>query len=181
MAAKNLIAGAAEAAGRRLTDPLTREKTACMDRRNMACLSHPLDDRRDPDQRTDDCTGRVSRGGRPMGRRRQRRFSVTNLTITIDGRTYRVFNINTHGVGFLVDAPRLLEVGRPIQPVVINGPVPVRVTGIPRHVSQFQPSGQRLGFKRGWICGMEFGARRDLQGAPLFREYIAAIIAEEDT
>lgn len=115
-----------------------------------------------------------------MGRRRQRRLSVKNLTITIDGRTYRVFNINAHGVGFLVDSPGVFEIGNPVHAVTINASVPVRVTGIPRHVSAFQGSDRHLSFKPGWICGMEFATRRDLNGNRLLSEYLAEIIAEDD-
>ena len=113
-----------------------------------------------------------------MGKRRQRRFSVKDLTITIDGKSYRVFNINEYGVGFLIDSPVEIEIGNPILPITINAPVPVRVVGIPRHVSFYQPAKASLGFTSGWVCGLEFTTRRDLDGGKLLKEYIAECIID---
>lgn len=108
-----------------------------------------------------------------LGNRRKRRFSVKNLTISINGKTYRVFNINEDGVGFLIDSPEEFELGTEIKPIIVNGNLPVRVAGIPRHISQFQLSNEHLYFKSGWVCGTEFTTEDDLDGRKLLQEFIA--------
>ena len=115
-----------------------------------------------------------------MAKRRPHRFPVKDLTITIDGKTYRVFNINAYGVGFLIDSPEEIEIGSPMMPITINTPAPVRIAGIPRHVSFYRPQKTSLGFAPGWVCGLEFTTRRDLDGGKLLREYIAECIADSD-
>ena len=108
-----------------------------------------------------------------LGNRRKQRFSAKDLTIIINGKTYRIFDINEYGVGFLIDSPEEIEIGTEIEPMILNGNIPVRVAGIPRHVSQFGPSNRRLYFKSGWVCGTEFTTRHDPSGGKLFREFIA--------
>ncbi|MBC2713214.1 MAG: hypothetical protein HGJ94_20145 [Desulfosarcina sp.] len=108
-----------------------------------------------------------------LGNRRKRRFSVKDLTISINGKTYRIFNINEHGVGFLIDSQEEIEIGAEIKPLIVNGNIPVRVAGIPRHISQFRSPNKRLFFKSGWVCGMEFTTRCDLDGGKLLQEFIA--------
>jgi hypothetical protein len=111
-----------------------------------------------------------------LGNRRKPRFSVKDLTISINGKTYRIFNINEYGVGFLVDAPEEIEIGNEIKPMVLNGNIPVRVAGIARHISHFRPPDKHLLFKSGWVCGMEFTTRHDPDAADLLRAYIEEII-----
>lgn len=108
-----------------------------------------------------------------LGNRRKHRFSVKNMAISINGKTYRIFNINEFGVGFLIDSPEEIKVGTEIRPVILNGRLPVRVVGIPRHISQFHPPNRPLLFKSGWVCGTEFTTRHDLDGGRLFQEFIA--------
>lgn len=108
-----------------------------------------------------------------LGNRRKHRFSVKDLTISINGKTYRIFNINEYGVGFLIDSPEEIEIGTEIKPMIVNGNIPVRVAGIPRHISQFRPPDKRLFFKSGWVCGTEFTTRHDLDGGRLLQEFIA--------
>ena len=108
-----------------------------------------------------------------LGNRKKRRFAVKDLTISINGKTYRIFNINEYGVGFLIDSPEEIEIGTEIKPMTVNGNIPVQVAGIPRHISQFKPPGKRLFFKSGWICGTEFTTRHDLGGGKLFQDFIA--------
>ena len=114
-----------------------------------------------------------------LGKRRKRRFAVKDLTISINGKTYRIFNINEHGVGFLVDSPEQIEIGTEIDPMIVNGSIPVRVAGIPRHISQFRPPNKRLLFKSGWVCGTEFTVRYDHDGGQLLREFIAELIGKD--
>lgn len=108
-----------------------------------------------------------------LGNRREQRFSVKEQTISIRGKTYRIFNINEYGVGFLIDSPEDIEIGAEIEPIIVNGSRPVRVAGIPRHISQLQPARMRLHFKSGWVCGTEFTTRQDRAGGKLLREFIA--------
>ena len=108
-----------------------------------------------------------------LGNRRKRRLSVKNLAISINGKTYRIFNINEYGVGFLIDSQEEIEIGTEIKPMIVNGNMPVRVAGIPRHISQFRPPNKRLLFKSGWVCGTEFTTRHDLDGGKLLKEFIA--------
>ena len=110
---------------------------------------------------------------RVLENRKKRRFSVKDLTISINGKTYRIFNINEHGVGFLIDSPEEIIIGTEIKPIVMNADIPVRVAGIPRHISQFRPTRKRLRFKSGWVCGLEFTTRYDLNGWKLLQAYIA--------
>lgn len=111
-----------------------------------------------------------------LGNRRKPRFSVKDLTISINGKTYRIFNINEYGVGFLIDAPEEIEIGEEIEPMILNGNIPVRVAGIARHVSHFDLPDKRLLFKSGWVCGIEFTTRHDPDAVDLLREYIEEII-----
>lgn len=108
-----------------------------------------------------------------LGNRRKHRFSVKNLTISIDGKNYRIFNINEDGVGFLIDSPEEIEIGTEIKPIIVNGTLPVHVAGIPRHVSQIRRPNKRLFFKSGWVCGTEFTTRDGLDGKRLLQEFIA--------
>ncbi len=108
-----------------------------------------------------------------LGNRRKRRLSVKNLTLSINGKSYRIFNINEYGVGFLVDSPEEIEIGTEIKPMTVNGNIPVRLAGIPRHVSQFRPPNKPLLFKAGWVCGTEFSTRHDPDGSKLLRDFIA--------
>lgn len=108
-----------------------------------------------------------------LGNRRKRRLSVKNLTISINGKTYRIFNISENGVGFLIDSPEEIQIGTEINPIIVNGNIPVRLAGIPRHISQFRPSNKQLFFKSGWVCGTEFTTRHDLGGKRLLQEFIA--------
>ncbi|WP_372679056.1 hypothetical protein [Desulfosarcina sp.] len=108
-----------------------------------------------------------------LGKRKKSRFAVKDLTISINGKTYRIFNINEFGVGFLIESPEEIEIGTEIKPMIVNGKIPVRVAGIPRHISQFRPASNRLLFKTGWICGAEFTLRHYGDGKKLLREFIA--------
>ncbi len=108
-----------------------------------------------------------------LGKRKKSRFSVKDRTISINGKTYRIFNINEFGVGFLIDSPEEIEIGTEIKPMIVNGKIPVRVAGIPRHISQVRPSSNRLIFKTGWVCGAEFTLRHYSGGEKLLREFIA--------
>jgi len=108
-----------------------------------------------------------------LGKRKKRRFAVTDLTISINGKTYRIFNINEFGVGFLIDSPEEIEIGSEIKPMIVNGKMPVQVAGIPRNISQFRPSTKHLFFKPGWVCGAEFTLRHYSGGEKLLREFIA--------
>lgn len=108
-----------------------------------------------------------------LGKRKKSRVAVKDLTISINGKTYRIFNINEFGVGFLIDSPEEIEIGTEIKPMIVNGKIPVRVAGIPRHISQFRPSSNHLFFKSGWVCGAEFTLRHYSGGEKLLREFIA--------
>lgn len=115
-----------------------------------------------------------------LGKRKKRRFAVKDLTISINGKTYRIFNINEYGVGFLIDSPEEIKIGTEIKPMIVNGKIPVRVAGIPRHISQFRPPSKRLFFKTGWVCGTEFTTRHYNGGVKLLQEFIAENI-DSDT
>jgi hypothetical protein len=115
-----------------------------------------------------------------LGNRRKRRFSVKDLTISINGKSYRVFDINEDGVGFLIDSPEEIEIGTEIRPMIVNGRLPVEVAGIPRHISHFRPPGKHLHFKSGWVCGAEFSTGHDREGWKLLQEFIAENI-DRDT
>ena len=109
---------------------------------------------------------------RAMGNRKKPRYAVDNLTISINGKIYRVFNINEYGVGFLIDAPHEFNSGTDIAPMVINGHTPVRVAGIARHVSQVSGFDKTLEFKTGWVCGVEFTSRHNPEARRLLKAYI---------
>lgn len=115
-----------------------------------------------------------------LGNRRQRRFPVTDLTISINGKTYRIFNINAYGVGFLIDAPEEIEIGSDATPMTVNARVPVRVAGVARHVSQFTSPDRQLHFQSGWVCGAEFSIRHDREGHRLLETFIAETIAKNE-
>jgi len=114
-----------------------------------------------------------------LGNRRKPRFAVRNLTITINGKNYRIFNINAQGVGFLIDSPDEMEIGTEIEPMIVNGRVSARVAGIPRHISHVTLSGHGLPFISGWVCGTEFTTQHDLDGGKLLEEYIAESMQRE--
>lgn len=113
-----------------------------------------------------------------LGNRRKRRFAVKNLTLSINGKTYRIFNINEHGVGFLLDAPETIKPGDEIRQMIVNASVPVKVAGIARHVSQFVPPDERLYFQPGWVCGTEFSTQHDRDGHGLLELFIAETLAK---
>jgi len=108
-----------------------------------------------------------------LGKRKKRRLTVKDLTISINGKTYRIFNINEYGVGFLIDSPEEIQIGTEIEPIIVNGKIPVRVAGIPRHISQYRPPSKRLFFKSGWVCGTEFTTRHYKGAGKLLQEFIA--------
>ena len=108
-----------------------------------------------------------------LGNRRQQRFPAKKLTLTINGKSYQVFNINEYGVGFIIDTPDEIPIGNEIKPIIFYEDVPVQATGIPRHVSQIEPPGNQLHFKSGWVCGTEFTTQHDPEGWQLIQEYIA--------
>lgn len=114
-----------------------------------------------------------------LRKRRQPRFSVKDLTLSINGKPYRIFNINEYGVGFLIDSPEELAIGTEIKPIFTHGDIPVRVVGIARHISQFSPANKRLFFKSGWVCGAEFATRHDLGGGKLLQEFIFENVARD--
>ena len=118
--------------------------------------------------------------GQALGKRKKRRFPVKDLTISINGKTYRIFNINEFGVGFLIDSPDEIEIGSEIAPMIVNARIPVRVAGIPRHISQVNPSTKRLFFKTGWVCGAEFTRRHHSGGEKLLQEFIAENIDDAE-
>ena len=114
-----------------------------------------------------------------LGNRRRPRFAVKGWTLTINGKSYRIFNINAYGVGFLIDSPEEIAIGSPIEPMIGNGRHSVRVAGIARHISQIQPQGLDLPFTPGWVCGTEFTIQHDLDGGKLLEQYIAETIENE--
>ncbi|GAB6907554.1 hypothetical protein DESC_830064 [Desulfosarcina cetonica] len=116
-----------------------------------------------------------------LGNRRRRRFHAKDLTLSINGKSYRIFNINEYGVGFLIDAPDEIELGTPIAPMTVNGHIPIKVAGIPKHISQFIDPENRLFFQPGWVCGTEFATQHDLEGGKLLAEFISENINRENT
>jgi hypothetical protein len=108
-----------------------------------------------------------------LGNRRKQRLPGEKMTISINGKSYQVFNINEYGVGFIIDNPDEIPIGNKIKPILFFDNVPVQATGIPRHVSKIQPSGEQLHFKSGWVCGTEFTTQHDTEGWELFQQYIA--------
>ncbi len=112
--------------------------------------------------------------------RRKPRMTVSGLTLTINGKTYRIINLNADGVGFIVDSPHELAIGRAIDPMVMNADVPVRVAGVPRHISQIRGDRPSLRFKTGWVCGTEFTPRPDREGKQLLLQFIAEAINHAD-
>jgi hypothetical protein len=108
-----------------------------------------------------------------LGNRRKKRFPGKKITISIDGKIYQIVNINEYGVGFIIDTPDEIIIGNKIEPIIFFDNVPVQAIGIPRHISQLQPSENKLLFKSGWVCGTEFTAQHDPEGWELFQQYIA--------
>jgi hypothetical protein len=115
-----------------------------------------------------------------LGNRRKYRFPVNDLTISINGKSYRIFNINEYGVGFLLDAPEAIRPGDEISHMIVNTTVPVKVAGIARHVSQYTPPEKRLYFQPGWVCGTEFSTQHDRDGHRLLETFIAETIAKNN-
>jgi hypothetical protein len=110
---------------------------------------------------------------RNLGNRRKQRLPVKKLTVSINGKSYQVVNVNEYGVGFIIDSPDEIPIGNEIKSIIFFDKVPVQATGIPRHVSQIKPSGNQLHFKSGWVCGTEFTTQHDPEGWKLFQKYIA--------
>lgn len=94
------------------------------------------------------------------------------MTLSINGKSYRVFNINEYGVGFLIETPDEIPIGNEIKPIIFYDNVPVQAVGIPRHISQIQSIKEELFFQSGWVCGTEFMTQHDPEGWALFKEYI---------
>jgi hypothetical protein len=108
-----------------------------------------------------------------LGNRRKPRYLVKDMTISINGKSYRIFNISELGVGFLIDSPAEIEIGSEIKPMLLNAHKTVQLAGIPRHVSQFQHADSQLQFKSGWVCGTEFTTQMDLDGGQMLKDFIA--------
>lgn len=104
--------------------------------------------------------------------RKKRRLAAKRHTLSINGKTYRIFNINEYGVGFLVDTPQDIQIGTTIEPVLLVSDRPIRMTGVARHVSHFRDPGDRLYFQKGWVCGTEFTTQQDPEGWELFKSYL---------
>lgn len=112
------------------------------------------------------------------GNRRQRRVQVQNMTLSINGKTYQVFNLNKYGVGFLVDSPDEFTVGDEIRSMILNATLPVIIAGTPRHISAYPPS-QTLHFRKGWVCGAEFSVKRDEGQEALIQQILRDTLARE--
>ena len=115
----------------------------------------------------------------PTGKRRKPRLTVKDMTLTINGKTYRVVNINEYGVGFLVDSPDGVAIGDTLEATLDIGRLPVKVAGIARHVSQLTPVDRHLRFRSGWVCGTEFTTRHIHDGGALFEAYLADVLDGE--
>lgn len=115
-----------------------------------------------------------------LGNRRRQRYPVKDMTISISGKSYRIFNISELGVGFLIDSPDEIEIGTEIRSSIVNKTKTVPVTGIPRHVSQFQQAKSPLQFQTGWVCGTEFTTQLDVDGGQMLKDFIAENIAGGD-
>ena len=72
-----------------------------------------------------------------------------------------------------------IEIGTEIEPTIGNGHASVRVAGIPRHISQYQPRNQRLLYRQGWVCGTEFTTRDDIGGRKMLQDFIEENIDRE--
>ena len=112
-----------------------------------------------------------------LGNRKKRRYTVKDLTISINGKSYHIFNINEYGVGFLINKPDEIEVGSTLTQRIHGKEKSVQIAGIARHVSHYQPEATRLFFRQGWVCGTEFTARDDMGGQQMLQEFIAEQLA----
>jgi len=110
--------------------------------------------------------------GQKLGNRRQERFCVKKVTLTLNGKNYKVFNINEYGVGFILHTPDEISIGNEIEPILSFGNSPVRTTGIPRHVSLLRQPRNQLHFQSGWVCGTEFTTQYDPEGWQFLQRYI---------
>ncbi|MDL2269743.1 hypothetical protein LJC71_10120 [Desulfosarcina sp. OttesenSCG-928-A07] len=108
--------------------------------------------------------------------RRKRRLQVKNLTLSINGKTYLVFNINEYGAGFMVSHPEEFIVGQEIAAMTINTRPPITTGGIPRHISAYTPPEQELFFQKGWVCDAEFNIQHDVGKNNLIEQVLRGLI-----
>jgi hypothetical protein len=105
--------------------------------------------------------------------KREGGFVEKNMTISINGKVYRIVNINEGGVGFLFDSDQdinpltvLSSRGRQNKPAV-------HASSIPRFLIARRSPTRPLLFKSGWIYGPEPSTRHDLGGKKLLQDFIA--------
>lgn len=98
----------------------------------------------------------------------------------MDKKVYRVVNINELGVGFMVNSPESIKIGKNIMGMVIEGKRSVVAAGIPRHVTMVHNHMLNLKFKPGWVCGTEFTTTHDIENGKILADFIHEHIKAEE-
>jgi len=105
--------------------------------------------------------------------KRERRLLDKNPVISINGKVYRILNIDERGAGFLIDSPQDIKITAVVEPTIDQNKSAGRAPRIPRFISLFNPPNRRLLFKTAWICGPAFSTRYDPDARKLLQEFIA--------
>lgn len=111
--------------------------------------------------------------------KREHRNSDNHATLVINGKVYRILNINGQGAGFLFDCPEDIITGA-VEKKIVGDESKGDVTAEPRFILSFNFANRRLLFKSGWIYGPEFTTRHDFNARKLLKEFIAENIDREE-
>jgi hypothetical protein len=110
----------------------------------------------------------------------ERRYSDEHATVSINGKVYRLLNINDQGAGFLFDSMEDIIINGAVEPRFVGNLSAGGATAVPRFILLYNFANRRLRFKSGWIHGPVFTTRHDLNARKLLQEFIAENINRDE-
>jgi hypothetical protein len=114
--------------------------------------------------------------------KRERRYSDSHATLSMNGKAYRILNINEQGAGFLFDCREDIVMSGAVAPRIVGDRSDGGTMAAPRFILLSNFANRKLFFKSGWIHGPEFTTRHDLNAQKLLQEFMAECIdCEEET
>ena len=103
----------------------------------------------------------------------ERRYFDEHTTVSINGKIYRILNINDQGAGFLFDSMEDFIITGAVEPRFVVDKSAGDAIATPRFILLYNFTNLRLHFKTGWIYGPEFTTRKNFNARKLLQEFIA--------